>query len=321
MRKLLTVFLVVSILLSLVSCSKNTKVTESAMCLDTIVTISCYGEANQASKAAKAAISEIQRIEFLLSPYIETSELYRINQNAHIKPVTVSDETFYVIEKALEFCKKTDGAFDITVKPLTELWNIKAENPVIPSEDMISDVLEKVDYTNVVIENNTVFFKKEGVRIDPGGAVKGYAADKAAEIIKSYGINSAILDLGGNVYALGKSEKNAPWKIGLQDPSGDRGKYFKVVELSDETCVTSGSYERYFEKDGKVYHHILNPKTGYPADNGLISVSITGTSSFEADMLSTAVFVMGEENFKKIKDRFQYKNCIVVDKSNNWRVY
>lgn len=321
MKKLFTLLIAVSMLFSFSSCSNNTKITETAMCLDTIVTITCYGDSKTASEAAKAAISEIRRIEFLLSPYIDTSEIFNVNKNAHLSPVKVSDETFYVIKKALEFSEKTDGAFDITVKPLTELWNIKSETPVVPSDDMISDALSKVDYTNVVAENNTVFFKKEGMRIDPGGAAKGYAADKAAEVVKGAGINNAILDLGGNVYALGKSEKNAPWKIGLQDPSGERGKYFKAVELSDKTCVTSGSYERYFEKDGKIYHHILNPKTGYPADTGLISVSITGTSSFEADMLSTAVFVMGEDNFKKIKDRFQYESCIVVDKSNNWRVY
>ncbi len=321
MKKCLTVILALLLTLPLASCSKSSKVTETAMCLDTIVTVSCYGDSKTASDAAKAAISEIRRIEFLLSPYIETSELFKINKNAHLAPVEVSEETFYVIKKALEFSEITDGAFDITVKPLTELWNIKSENPVVPPEDMISDALKSVDYKNVVAENNTVFFKKEGIRIDPGGAAKGYAADRAAEVVKSFGINNAILDLGGNVYALGKSEKNTPWKIGLQDPSGERGEYFKVVELSDETCVTSGSYERYFEKDGRIYHHILNPKTGYPADTGLISVSITGTSSFEADMLSTAVFVMGEENFKKIKDRFDYKSCIVVDKSNNWRAY
>ena len=126
----------------------------------------------------------------------------------------------------------------------------------------------------------------------------------------------AVLDLGGNVYAMGQSEKKAPWKIGLQDPDSDRGNYLAVEELSDKTCVTSGSYERYFEKDGKIYHHIIDPATGYPADSGLISVSVVGNSSFEADMLSTAIFVMGKEKFEPIKKNFDFDRYTVVTKTN-----
>ena len=154
--------------------------------------------------------------------------------------------------------------------------------------------------------------------LDLGGALKGYAADRAAEIIKNSGVENALIDIGGNVYALGKSPKGREWKIGLQHPGKDRGEYFEALDLSDKTCVTSGSYERYFEKDGKVYHHIMDRQTGYSADSGLISVSVVGKSSFEADMASTAAFVMGEEEFLKVKDKFDIEYIVTVDKTNNW---
>ena len=311
--------LLIVLCFSFSSCAKTKKATESAFCLDTMINITCYGQ--NASEAAKAAMSEIRRIEFLLSPYIETSEIYQINHNAHKSPWKISDETAFVIGQALEFCSLTDGAFDITIKPLVDLWNIKAENPIPPTDEKINEAKQKVDYSLVTLKDGFISFAKEGMMIDLGGAAKGYACDKAVEILKSYGIKNAILDLGGNIYAMGQSEKKAPWRIGLQDPSGERGEYFDVVELSDLSCVTSGSYERYFEYDGKIYHHIINPHTGKCADTGLISVSVVADSSFQADMLSTAIFVMGEENFEKIKDNFSIKKYVVVDKTNNWRAY
>ena len=136
-------------------------------------------------------------------------------------------------------------------------------------------------------------------------------------ILKSYNIKNAILDFGGNVYALGKNKNGSEWRIGLQDPSKQRGEHFRVENLSYKTAVTSGSYERYFEKDGKVYHHIINPETGYPSDNNLISATVISENSFEADMMSTAIFVMGKEEFYKIKDNFEFEKVITVDKNNN----
>ncbi len=319
---LLSIFTAIVLCILLTSCNSEKKATETATCMDTIVTVTCYAEDDQkAQEAAKAAVAEIQRIEFLLSAHIEGSEIYEINKNAFKEPQKLSYETEKVLTKALEICRLTGGAFDISIKPLAELWNIKSENPSVPSDDEIATAKEKTDYTSIEISNGYISFKKEGMKIDLGGAAKGYAADKAAEVLKSHGIKNALLDLGGNVYAMGQSEKKAPWKIGLQDPDSARGEYFAVEELSNKTCVTSGSYERYFEKDGKIYHHIINPETGYPADSGLISVSVVGDSSFDADMLSTAIFVMGEKKFEAIKSDFNFDKYIVVDKQNNHRSY
>ncbi len=313
------IFILIALCMCLCSCGKSEKSTQTALALDTLVSVTCYGDGS--AEAANAAIDEIKRIEGIFSPYIETSEIYKINQNAHIAPVEVSDEVMSVLRQALRVCSLTDGAFDITIKPLVDLWNIKSENPAVPSDEKIEEAKAKVDWTKVKLADGTVSLGTDGMMLDLGGAAKGYAADCAVKVLRDYGIKDAILDLGGNVYAMGSSEKGSPWRIGLQDPGGKRGEYFKLEELSDLSCVTSGSYERYFESDGKIYHHIINPKTGKCADEGLISVSVIGKSSFEADMLSTAIFVMGAEEFEKIKDNFDIVKYITVDKSNNWKAY
>ena len=317
--KIVALTLFAALCMSLCSCGKVEKSTQTALLLDTIVSVTCYGEGSD--EAANAAIDEIKRIEAIFSPYIETSEIYNINHNAHSAPVKVTDEVMSVLKEALRICALTDGAFDITIKPLVDLWNIKAENPSVPSPDAIAEAKSKVDWTKVELSDGTVRLGAEGMMLDLGGAAKGYAADCAVKVIRDHGIKDAILDLGGNVYAMGSSEKGTPWRIGLQDPDGKRGEYFKAEELSDLSCVTSGSYERYFESGGRIYHHIINPKTGYCADEGLISVSVIGKSSFEADMLSTAIFVMGAEKFEKIKDNFDIVKYIIVDKTNNWKAY
>lgn len=287
--------------------------------MNTVVSVTAYGD--KADEAVKAAFDEVKRIEKLLSCHIEDSEISKVNKSAHINPVEVSPETAEVLKKALLFCQKTKGAFDISIKPLSDLWNIKAEKPEVPSDEQIKNTLSFVGYENISLDGNLVSFKKEGVQIDLGGAAKGYCADRVREVLKSFGVKNALIDLGGNIYALGKNEQGGSWRIGLQKPGGKRGEYFSIEELSDKTAVTSGSYERYFEKDGKIYHHILDRSTGKPADSGLISVTVISKNSFEADMLSTAIFVMGAEEFEKVKNEFDFEKYITVDKYNVERVY
>lgn len=317
-KKIVCLVLCVLIGTSFFGCSEK-KASSTEFALNTVITITAYGE--KSAEAVNAAFTEIKRIENMLSSHIETSDISKINNGAHLAPVEVSGETAEILRKALEMSEKTYGAFDITVKPLTDLWNITAEDPKVPTDEELKSTLSVVGYENIVINGNLVSFAKEGMKIDLGGAAKGYCADRAADILKSYGIKNAILDLGGNVYALGKNEQGKNWRIGLQDPSKDRGKHFTIEELSDMTAVTSGSYERYFEKNGKIYHHILNPDTGSPADSGLISVTVISDNSFEADMLSTAIFVMGAEEFMKIKDKFEFQKIVTIDKYNTPRTY
>ncbi len=318
MKKIILTFCLVCLALSLSGCSEE-KVSRTVMVMDTVATVECYGD--NAKEACDKAIGEIQRLEFLFSPYIETSEIYKINKNAHLSPVKTEGEVFEVLKRCRQVSEITDGAFDITLKPLKDVWNMKSESPTVPSKESIDGALLVCGYENLTLENGCVFFEKEGMALDLGGAVKGYAADRAAKVIKDAGVKNALIDIGGNVYALGKSPKGKAWKIGLQHPGKDRGEYFEAIELSDKTCVTSGSYERYFESDGKVYHHIMDRQTGYSADSGLVSVSVVSKSSFEADMASTAAFVMGAEKFLEVKDKLDIETFIVVDKTNNWKKY
>jgi thiamine biosynthesis lipoprotein len=317
-KKKIFIFCVLLVCIAFSSCSEK-KVSSTELAMNTVISITAYGD--KADEAVKASFDEVKRIEKLLSCHIDDSEISKVNKSAFENPVEVSPETAEVLKNALLFCQKTNGAFDISIKPLADLWNIKAENPKVPSGEEINTVLSFVGYENICLNGNFVSFKKEGVQIDLGGAAKGYCADRIAEILKSFGVKNALIDLGGNIYAIGKNEQGKEWRIGLQKPGEKRGEYFSVEELSDKTAVTSGSYERYFEKDGRVYHHILDTQSGYPSESGLISVTVISKSSFEADMLSTAIFVMGGDEFEKIKDGFDFEKYITVDKYNASRVY
>ena len=318
LKKNILIFCVLLISMIFSSCSEK-KVSSTELAMNTVISITAYGD--KADEAVKAAFDEVKRIEKLLSCHVGDSEISKINKSAHINPVEVSYETAEVLKKALFVCEKTKGAFDISIKPLSDLWNIKAEKPSVPSAEEINNTISFVGYENISIDGNFVSFKKEGVQIDLGAAAKGYCADRVREVLKSFGVKNALIDLGGNIYALGKNEQGGSWRIGLQKPGGKRGEYFSIEELSDKTAVTSGSYERYFEKDGKIYHHILDRSTGKPADSGLISVTVISKNSFEADMLSTAIFVMGADEFEKIKDEFTFEKYITVDKYNVEKIY
>ena len=278
--------------------------------LNTVIKISVYG--TDASKAADAALKEIHRIDSLMNAHSTNSEIYQVNSSPN--GAVVSKEVFSLIETAIDISEKTDGAFDITLKPISDLWNIQSENPKAPEKAEIDEVLLKTGYENIILDKETlkVSFQKDGMAIDLGAIAKGYAADCAVKVLKNAGIKSALLDLGGNVYAIGKNRDLKKWKIGLQTPWEERGEYFKIAEISDKAVVTSGAYERYFEKDDEIYHHIMDPKTGYPAKSGISSVTIISENSSLADALSTAVFVGGEKGAKKAVETFENIEIIIM---------
>ena len=286
--------------------------------LNTVIKISAYGK--DAEIAVDKALKEVHRIDALMSAHKASSEVYMLNSS---NGMTVSKEVFDIIKTAKDIWQKTDGAFDITLKPLSDMWNIKAENPKIPDNAEIENALLKTGFQYIELneENFSVSFKKEGMQIDLGGIAKGYAADRAAFILKENGIENALIDLGGNVYAIGKNRNKKHWKIGLQTPWEKRGEYYEVVEAKDTAVVTSGAYERYFEKDGKIYHHILNPKTGYPQESEFQSVTVIHKNSALADALSTAIFVSGEKGALKAKAEFKDIKIIVVTKTSEVKQY
>lgn len=273
-------------------------VTDYAM--NTVVTITASGMGTKKSveKKIDKAIAEIRRIDRLMSVSNPKSDVYKINSAKKGEYTKVSDEVYSLIEMCIMVSEASDGAFDITVNPLSELWDFTASAPLVPDDKEIKKLLSKVDYRNISLKNSSVALAKEGMSITLGAVAKGYAADRAAQILKAQGINDAVIDLGGNIYALGKK------RIGIQTPFEQRGKYFDVCIAEDSSVVTSGPYERYFESDGKIYHHILNPKTGYPAESDLESVTVTGKNSAMADALSTAVFAVGTRKAEELVSRF-----------------
>lgn len=191
----------------------------------------------------------------------------------------------------------SSGTLDPTIGPLVELWGIGSETASVPSKESIEELLSLVNYRNVLLdsETNSVFLILEGMKLDLGAIVKGYVADEIVSILDENHINSAIINLGGNVYVKGKRSDGSPWRIGIQNPFEARGAYLGIAEVVDQTVVTSGIYERFIEKDGVIYHHILNPSDGYCVENDLASVTIISTSSIEADSYSTVLFALGLE--------------------------
>ncbi len=250
-------------------------------------------------------MDKISDIENKMSLNISTSEINKINKNAGIAPVKVSKNTFDVVKASLIYSEKTKGSFDITVEPLVSIWGIGTDKARIPSKDEINNALKLINYKDVVTneKESTIMLKRKGQAIDLGAIAKGYTADELKKVLLNYNVSSAFLNLGGNIYVLGNKPDKTPWKIGVQNPLEPRGDYLGIVSVSDKSVVTSGNYERFFERNGKRYHHIFDTKTGYPAEKGLISVSIISDKSIDGDALSTSVYTLGLDEGKKLIEK------------------
>lgn len=259
--------------------------------MDTYMTVTAYGE--KCEEAVDAAVAEIERLDDLLSTGSDDSEVTKINKNGG---GTLSEDTSYLVKRALEVYKDTDGAFDISIYPVMKAWGFAGDTFQVPDKKTLSNALSLVDASKISYneKKSTISFEKKGMQIDLGGIAKGYTSDRVIEILKSYGIEHAMINLGGNVDLLGKKTDGSEWRIAVQDPE-DEDSYVGVLSVSDEAVITSGGYERYFEEDGVTYHHIIDPATGYPANNGLISVTIVSDDGTLADGLSTSLFVMGKD--------------------------
>nr|WP_202924229.1 FAD:protein FMN transferase [Clostridium botulinum] len=287
--------------------------------MGTIINIKAYGK--NADKAVQASVDKISDIENKMSLNISTSEVNKINKNAGIAPVKVSKNTFDVVKASLIYSEKSKGFFDITVEPLVSIWGIGTDKARIPSKDEISTALKLINYKDVVIneKKSTIMLKRKGQAIDLGAIAKGYTADELKKVLLNYNVSSAFLSLGGNVYVLGNKPDKTPWKIGVQNPLEPRGDYLGIVSVSDKSVVTSGNYERFFERNGKRYHHIFDTKTGYPAEKGLISVSIISDKSIDGDALSTSVYTLGLDEGKKLIESLKGVEAIFV--TNDKKVY
>ncbi len=248
-----------------------------------------------AQRAMESAYGELERLGQLLNFYADDSEVSEINRNAGIRPVKVSPETFAIIEKAVFTSEMTEGAFDITVGPLVKLWDFR--KGVVPEKDAIADRLKRVGYRTIVLDKTaeTVYLKNNGAQIDLGGILKGYAADKASQILQKHGFLSGIVTVGGEVRAFGRKPDGSSWVVGIQNPrqKGQADEILATIAVSDKSLSTSGDYIRFFEKDGVRYHHLLNPLTGYPAEQ-CGSVTIVADDGITADGFAK-IFVLGSE--------------------------
>ncbi|TAH57181.1 MAG: FAD:protein FMN transferase [Sphaerochaeta sp.] len=307
-------FLLLSVIL-LVSCKPKPVDPKSRtqLLLGTVCTITLYDKSNNTE--FDLAFDRIDEIEHLMSSHLDDSELARVNQASGIQPVVVSGETFAVIKLALEIAELSGGAFDPTIGPLVTLWDISGANNV-PEDGEIQSLLPLVDYKLVVLDEgaSSVYLPIQGMALDLGGIAKGWAADEAGRVLSGH---KGIMNLGGNVLVLDSKPDESPWRIGIQDPDTSRGSYIGIVELVDQTLVTSGPYERFFEHEGKIYHHILDTKTGYPVASPLTSVSIITDRSVIADGLSTAVYALGLEKGLELIDRLDGVEAIFLTKDRS----
>ena len=280
--------------------------------MDTYMSLKAYGK--NAQKAVDDAKTEIERLDKLWSAVDKDSEIYQLNQK---KTMKVSDETLEPIKFAKKKSAQTGDAFDISIYPIVELWGFPTQKYKVPSEEEIQNLLKYVDSQKIKIDEktNTVTLEKN-MKIDLGGIAKGYTSQRIAKIYKKDGVKSGVISLGGNVQAIGKKTDGSRWKVGIQSPD-DTESMIGGYEAADEAVITSGAYERYFEKNGKRYHHIIDPATGKPSEKDLKSVTIISKNGTLSDTMSTTLFVMGKDKaisyWKKHNNEF---NMILVDKND-----
>lgn len=274
--------------------SLDDKISDTSFFLDTVVTVTLY------QKDAKPLIEEcftlMNDYENMLSRTREGSDVWNINHSGG-EPVTVSEETAGLIEKALHYAGLSGGAFDPTIAPVVSLWDFQGEGEhTLPDENELSEALTHVGYENVELDGTTVTLKDPDASIDLGGIAKGYIADRLKDYLTSQGVECGLIDLGGNILTIGRRPDGKEFTIGIRRPFASAADLIETVTVDGRSVVTSGTYERYFEKDGVLYHHILNPEDGYPFDNGLTSVTILSDQSVDGDALSTTCFTLGLED-------------------------
>ncbi len=289
---------------------------------DTLCMISIYDIDTKENKAERAqdvideSFALCAEYEGLLSKTKEGSDIYRIN-NAGGSFTACDERTVDAIKKGLEFSGYSGGSFDITIGALTGLWDFHADEPHLPGDEEIREAAGHTDHKKVIIRNNEVKLEDPEAVIDLGGMAKGYIADRISEYMEEQGVNSAVISLGGNIVCIGSKTvkgKEEAFKVGVETPYSDRSEISASLDMRDETAVTSGVYERYFETGGKKYHHILDPKTGYPADTDLLSVTVVSDKgrSCECDALSTICLLKGkEEGMKLIEEKEGFEGIFI----------
>lgn len=291
-------------------CDREYKKTKFLM--NTMVEITVVGNKKDCENAMELAFKEIERIDKLMNVYDPESEVSAINKMANDKAFFVSKDILEVVSQAIAMAKLTDGALDISVFPLIALWDFGGNTKRIPSADEIKEKLKLSDYKKIILDekNSTIKLDLSGMQIDLSSIAAGYSADKAIQVLKKSGIRNALVNAGGEIYALGSPPGRNGWRIGIRHPR-QNAELLGVIEIKDKAIVTSGDYENFFEIDGKRYCHIINPKTGWPVE-GVMSVTILAKTATKADALATALFPMGADKGLRLVESLENVDCIIV---------
>ena len=303
------------------STTGNQPISISSIKLNTAVQITIYDSQDKALLDDCLALCD--KYELVFSRTNEKSELYKLNHRKDTSdkdpnadgqttpyPVSGTADTWHISEdlasllsQGLSITRESDGAFDIAIAPLTSLWDFTAEDPKVPDDAAIQKALPLCSSDGVTIDGQDITLPSDDIQFDVGAIAKGYIADRMKDLLVKKGVKSAIINLGGNVLCIGSKPDGTPFKIGIQKPFADRNETEAVMDITGKSVVSSGIYERCFKQGGKLYHHILNPQTGYPYDNGLISVTIISDQSVDGDALSTTCFALGLEDGLKFAEK------------------
>jgi len=308
-----------ALVLFLTACSGGQKVlTGNTFALDTIVELKIYAYPYKARESLiDDTFDQMKQLENTLSMHVQGSDIDRLNKSAGKEPVQVSDLTYHLLQDSLFFSEKTDGLFDVTTGPLIDLWAIDPPDGHYPSASELDAVLPLIDYHKInFLDNNQIELPDKGMVVNLGAIAKGTIADKLKAYLVSRGVTSALINLGGNVLALGSKPDGSSFIIGIQDPDSGRGDYLLSISIDDASVVSSGDYERYFEYEGKIYHHILNPKTGFPAETNIKQVTIVTANSQQADGLSTSVLLLGVQKGIQLVESLEGVEAILITKDH-----
>lgn len=327
-KKILIFSLLFSFIININGCGKQTtqnKISKSSFYFDTLIEITLY-DSNE-TQLIDECFSIAKQYESLLSNTIKSSDISNINTHP-FEYIEVNDITIDVLKKALNYCEISDGAFDITIGKVSELWNISeisksidnddhlVDTSYLPSDEEIKNLINDVDYHNIEIKDNQVKLNNSNCKIDLGAIAKGYIADIMKDYLNEKGVRLGIINLGGNILTLGPKDNNQSYTIGIQKPFSMTGETAGTLSIIDSSIVTSGTYERYFKIDDKIYHHILDTNTGYPIENELNSVTIISDSSCDGDALSTLIFTMGLEKGISYIEKLENIDAIFITKEN-----
>lgn len=310
---LIGILLAVVLLLSGCTVSKQEKVTESRFCLDTLVTLTLYEGGSEA--LLDEAFTELARLEGLLSVHEAGSDLWNLQEKAGVEPVSIAPETMELLMAAKAYYALSEGYLDISLGALIDLWNVGGEGH-IPTEDEKGQALSLKGLEELELDevNSTAYLPRAGMKLDLGALAKGFMADKLKVFLLERGVTSGILDLGHNILLIGGKPQTGSFTVGVKNPLEGEAEteLAAVVQVTDKSVVTSGTYERYFERDGVRYHHILDPFTGEPARTGVLSVTIVSDASLEGDALSTTCLLLGQERGLKLIESLDNVECMFI---------